>query len=106
MNRQDRAKQFMPFDALKGLQEALRVREERRSRVDKRMLSEDMEDELSRVFQRVQRGSRVRITFYLNGHYVDVEGDVATIDEIYRYIKIGTQKIFFDDIYSLKIIEV
>ena len=43
MNRQDRAKQFMPFDALKGLQEALRVREERRSRIEKKSLSEDMD---------------------------------------------------------------
>ena len=27
MSREDRAKQFMPFDALKGLQEALREKE-------------------------------------------------------------------------------
>ena len=28
MSRQDRAKQFAPFDALKGLQDALRKKEE------------------------------------------------------------------------------
>lgn len=106
MNNQERAKQFMPFDALKGLQEALRVREERRSRVEKRTLSEDMEDELSRILQRIQRHSRVRLTFFKNGHYIDLEGDVSNIDEIYRFITIGSQKIFFDDIYSLNIVEV
>ena len=33
MNKADRAAQFQPFDALKGLQEELRAREERRTRV-------------------------------------------------------------------------
>lgn len=28
MDRSDRAKQFMPFDAVKGLQEALRAKEQ------------------------------------------------------------------------------
>jgi len=106
VNRQDRAKQFMPFDALKGLQEALRAREERRSRIEKKSLSEDMQDELSSVLQRLQKQSRVRVTFYHNGHYVELEGDVALVDEIYRFIKIGSQKIFFDDIFSLQIIEI
>ena len=41
MTQGDRAKQFMPFDAMKGLKEALRDREERHSRVEKRDLSED-----------------------------------------------------------------
>lgn len=41
MTRQQRAKQFMPFDAMKGLKEALAEREERHSRVEKRELSED-----------------------------------------------------------------
>ena len=41
MTRQERAKQFMPFDAMKGLQAALRDREERHSRVDRRVLSDE-----------------------------------------------------------------
>ena len=105
MNNQDRAKQFMPFDSLKGLQEALRAREERRSRIEKRTLSEDMKDKLSKIFQRLQKQSRVQVTFYLHGHYIDLEGDIVEIDKFYRFIKIGNQKIFFDDIFSLQIIE-
>ena len=46
MNRQDRAKQFMAFDALKGLQEELRIREERRTRVEKRHLTEEQHTKL------------------------------------------------------------
>lgn len=35
ITRKERAKQFMPFDAMKGLQEALRRQEEIFSRVEK-----------------------------------------------------------------------
>ena len=41
MNKADRAAQFQPFDALKGLQEELRMREERRNRVAKKEVSEE-----------------------------------------------------------------
>ena len=41
MTRAERAKQFAPFDAMKGLNEALRDREERHMRVDKHEISEE-----------------------------------------------------------------
>ena len=65
MNNQERAKQFMPFDALKGLKEALKDREERRTRVPKIELSDDMADELSRVMARVELCSVIRIKHQL-----------------------------------------
>ena len=43
----DRARQFLPFDALKGLQEELRIREERRTRIEKKALSEE---QIERIF--------------------------------------------------------
>ena len=54
MNNKERAKQFMPFDAMKGLNEALRAKEERRTRVERKQLSEDMAEELSRVLNRIE----------------------------------------------------
>ena len=51
MNRQDRAKQFMPFDALKGLQEELRKKEieyEQRKEISEWVL-EELEDELRKI---------------------------------------------------------
>ena len=42
MNNKERAKQFMPFDALKGLKEALKEKEERRTRVDKKQITEEV----------------------------------------------------------------
>lgn len=41
MTLQERAKQFAPFDAMKGLQEALRDREERHCRVDRHDISDE-----------------------------------------------------------------
>lgn len=41
MTRAERAKIFSPFDAMKGLQEALRDREERHLRVERHDISEE-----------------------------------------------------------------
>ena len=105
MNRQDRAKQFQPFDALKGLQEELQIRAERRTRVKKKALSEDQIEKISRVLGRVQNGSKVNICLYSQGHYITIDGYVSELNQIYEYIKIGNEKIFFDDIYKIAIIE-
>ena len=63
MNREERAKQFMPFDALKGLQEELRIREERRTRVTKKTLSEEQIERISAVLAKIRQGSQIEITF-------------------------------------------
>ena len=101
MNNKERAKQFLPFDALKGLTEALREREERRTRVEKKQLSEDMAEELSRTLSEAEVGALVRITFYSDGHYLDIEGTVTEIDAIYRRLCIGGERIRFEDILRL-----
>lgn len=106
MNRQDRAKQFMPFDALKGLQEELRVREERRTRVEKKNLSEEQIAKISTTLVKLRNGSKVATTFYSRGHYLSIDGYVSEVNQIYGYIKIGNEKVFFDDIYKLRIIEI
>ena len=104
MNRQDRAKQFVPFDALKGLQEELRIREEIRTRVKKKTLSEDQIEKISKVLARLTVGSRVATCLYSNGHYITIEGVISEVNQIYEYIKIGNEKVFFDDIYKIAII--
>lgn len=105
MNRQERAKQFMPFDALKGLQEELRIREERRTRVKKKTLSEGEIEKISRTLTRLRQGSKISISFYDKGHYIAIEGYVDEVNQIYEYLKMGNEKIFFEDIYKLSVIE-
>ena len=63
MNKANRAAQFAPFDALKGLNEALRKKEEKLSRVEKIELSEEMSEELSHKLIKLEKGQRIKITF-------------------------------------------
>ena len=55
MIREERAKQFMPFDAMKGLQEALRDREERHARVERTEISEEKTDANSAVLLKIEK---------------------------------------------------
>ena len=46
MNRQDRAKQFAPFDALRGLREALAAKEREHEKQERGDVSEDVAAEI------------------------------------------------------------
>lgn len=104
MNREDRAKQFAPFDALAGLREALRQVELDEERVEKIEVSEYRAERLSSTLNKIEKGKTVRATYYEKGYYIDVQGVVNAIDRTFKYIIIGDGKIYFDDLYELKII--
>ena len=105
MTREQRAKQFMPFDALKGLQEALREQEERHSRVEKHDISEEDQEANSIVLGKLTSGSRVEINYYCHFHDVVRSGTITGISYAYRFLKMDEEKIFFDDIYKIAIID-
>ena len=100
MSRQDRAKQFMPFAALKGLPESIAKKE--RITVQRRELSECMAEELNRKFLLLERGKMVTVTYYLQGEYVKMTGLVALIDSNYRILRVVDTKIHFDDIIDIE----
>ena len=99
MSREDRAKQFMPFAALKGYSEALRIKE--RIIVPRRELSEEYGEELDRKLRQVQEGEMISVVYYCRGEYVRLTGKVAKIDKEARMIRIVNEKIAFDDLYAL-----
>lgn len=103
MMREERARQFAPFDAMKGLQEALRDREERHSRVDKHDISEEQMERNSEVFAKITKGTVVRMEFYRGFHDITVTGKVTTIDTVFQFLKLGTEKYLFSDIYTIEI---
>jgi len=105
MTRAERAKIFAPFDAMKGLQEALRDREERHSRVERHEISEEQQEHNSEVFAKLTKGMRVRLDYYFAFHDVSNSGTVTEINTVFRYLKLGTEKIFFCDIYDIEIID-
>ena len=105
MTREQRAKQFMPFDAMKGLQEALRDREERHSRVERHGISEEEQEVLSNVLNRLSKGDKIRISYYCRFHDVEKSGTVTAINYAYRFLKVDEEKIVFDDVYGITMID-
>lgn len=105
MTRQERAKQFQPFDAMKGLQEALRDREERHSRVERHDISDEKRQKNSCVLAAITKRTRVRLCYYCAFHDVEREGIVTEISIPFSYLRLGKEKILFEDIYDIQITE-
>ena len=87
VNRVSRAKQFLPFDALKGFEQALREKEIEYE--DKKELSEDTLQELNNKFNQIENGKYVKIKYYKNGRYSEIKGIVTNIDYIKKKIQIN-----------------
>ena len=94
----------MPFDAMKGLTEALRERDERRSRVERRDLSDEVKERIGSRLARLAGGEEIRLTFFSRGHYLTVDSVVTECNTVYRYLKLGSERIYFDDILSVEIL--
>ncbi|NLZ25884.1 MAG: YolD-like family protein, partial [Clostridiales bacterium] len=75
--RASRAAQFAPFDALKGLQDALREKEEKFLKVYKLERSEEAAEEVSLKLRKAEKGTDVSVTFYGKGRYFTLSGKVA-----------------------------
>lgn len=99
MNRIDRAKQFLPFDALKGLREELEKREKEYAKCEKRELSEYEAEKLNEKIKKIN-DCFVKIKYYKNGEYVTVSGTVK-VNYSYRYLFVNEEKIFFSDILEI-----
>ncbi len=100
MDRENRAKQFMPFDALKGFREALAEKE--RIIAAKRELSEECKAELDRKLQALHKGDIITAEYFQNGEYVTETGQVTKIDKAGRTLRLEEQEIAFDDLSDLQ----
>lgn len=100
MNNVQRAKQFMPFAALKGFEEAVKAQE--RQREPKVILGEDARQELNFKLQGIQPGDRLRAEYYYEGRYVTVRGRVKKIDSLGRRIHLEEIKIPIDDLKDIE----
>ena len=101
MSIADRAKQFAPFSALKGLDEALRQKE--RVFVEKPEFSEEAAEELSHKLMEISVGTKVRVVYYSCGECVSVEGIVTRIDKTFKRLTVVKTEIDINDILDIKI---
>lgn len=97
----DRAKQFMPFAALKGLPDALALKE--KITVDKIELSEEMAEALDQEMHKLAKGKIATVVYFHKGEYLKTTGMVARIDETSRVLQIVNTKIPFDDILEINV---
>lgn len=100
LNNIDRAKQFLPFDALKGFRESLEKTE--KSFDERKILSSDWEEELNNKFLTLDIGNRVFIKYYYQFEYIETYDVVRKIDTIYKHLYLSNSKISFDDIIDIK----
>ena len=100
MSTQDRAKQFMPFAALKGLPEALAAKE--KIVVPKIEMSPEMAAELDLKMHLIEKGKMATVVYFHEGEYIQTTGMVARIDPTCQLLQIVSTKIAFEDILDVK----
>lgn len=95
-----RAKQFMPFDALKGFQEALRKKEQIPE--PRKELPEDWAEELDRRLRRICSGDLVTAEYFQNGQYAKITGVISQVDLTDKVLRMEGVQIPFADISDLQ----
>lgn len=99
MSREERAKQFMPFAALKGYPDALRKKEE--IVVPKAELSEESQNELDFKIRQVCKNDIITVVYFCKNKYLKQTGMVARIDKTAQVLCVVNTKIKFCDIYDI-----
>lgn len=102
MTREQRAKQFAPFDALKGLQDALKEKERKHLLEERKEISEDLIDSNAKVLFVLEKGDNVIVNFYLNGRYCEETGLVDGNNKTDGFLIIKNIVISYDDIYTIE----
>lgn len=101
MDISNRAKQFMPFAALKGLPEALEKKE--KIVVPRPVLSEERMEELDYKMHQILCGMVVSVTYYEGEECLKKTGMVAKMSPDTRSLQIVDKKIAFDSILDVEI---
>ena len=104
MPRSERAKQFEPFDALKGLQKALRLKEYEHDRMVRGDIDDETIDKISKQLQKIKKNDSIYIKYFEDGYYKELKEKVKRIDVNKREVELENKIISFDDIFDLNII--
>ena len=101
MPRSRRAKQFMPFDALTGLREAIAAKE--RVIEPRRYPSEDAIAEMNAQLLDLHKGQIITVVYYgdYEQRYLQLTGPVIKVDPYWHSIQIENITIDFSEIYEL-----
>ena len=101
-NNIERAKQFMPFDALKGFREMLRFVE--KQKLEKKDFSSDFLIVLDEKLKNLKKGMNIKVTYYFDLNYIETYGVVKSVDGVNQSLVLLNTKISFDDIMDIEYI--
>lgn len=98
MPRSRRAKQFQPFDALRGLKEAIAAKE--KVPTPRRYLSEDRIAEIDKLLCSLRKGQIVTVVYYgvYEQEYLQLTGPVLKVDPYWHSLQVGNMVIDFLEI--------
>jgi len=97
----ERAKIFGAFSPLKSFDKALKEKE--RVTVPKAELLDDKIEEIEREMQKIEVGKIISVVHYQEGEYEKTVGCVSAFSPEEKYIKVIKTKIYFENIYDLKV---
>jgi hypothetical protein len=104
MKISERAKIFGAFSPLKSFGKALLEKE--KIIVPKAELLDDRIEEIEREMQKIKVGAIVSIVHYREGEYEKTVGCVSAFSPEQRYITVIKRKIYFENIYDLRVEEI
>lgn len=100
MSLNSRARQFLPFDALKGLKEAIKLKELEHERVKKRDISSDKALKISNTLISLDENSIASVLYFKDGHYYEITGKIK-LDVFNNYLMADDLKVNLDDLFDI-----
>ncbi|MBR2547421.1 MAG: hypothetical protein IKF07_04440 [Eubacterium sp.] len=93
-----RAKQFLPFDAVAGLREALKIQEHKMGLISRKELSDEVAEYINETLARMKAGDHVAVRYFRDekgsdsgreiGDMVLITGTVTGIDSVSQVITV------------------
>lgn len=96
-----RAKQFAPFDALKGLNEAIAAKEKRP--MPRKELTDYMIEQINNTLSELRKGQQITVVYYgsLEQEYLQLTGTVVKVDVYWKTLQVNNVGIDFSEIYEV-----
>ena len=96
-----RAKQFAPFQALKGLNEAIAAKEKRPEL--RRELSDEKKEQISSALSELYKGKWITVVYYgsMEQETLQVTGTVMKVDAYWQTLQVDKLVIDFSEIYEI-----
>lgn len=101
MPRKQRAKQFAPFDALKGLHEALKIKEYEHDRILKGDIPPEQIENISKILLELKKDDVVKVKYFDDGYNKELVGK-ARVEILDQTIKVNEVLISFEDLIEIE----